>query len=236
MTVPAEPALDQTARAYEQVRQAILDGTLAPGATFSQVQLAAQLDVSRTPLREALRRLETERLVEAVYNRRVRVSPVSLDDLEQLYAMRISLESLGVRATVPELGDDELAVLRQALVELDAAPRDDFRTPHRRFHVTLVSGAGDRLRGQIEDLWDHAERYRLAYMSPDEHGALRELARSEHEAIMAAASAHDADACSRLTASHLARTALTVIARMDGGYDPRLIRAAVQHVGSAARR
>ena len=69
---------------YQRVRNAILDGELAPGAVMSQVALAEELGISRTPLREALRMLQSERLVEAEPNRRVRVAPMSPRDMEEL--------------------------------------------------------------------------------------------------------------------------------------------------------
>jgi GntR family transcriptional regulator, rspAB operon transcriptional repressor len=70
--------------AYEQLRSKILLGELAPGATFSQVQLASQLGISRTPLREAVRLLQTEGLLDSEPNRRVRVSPLTTEDFEDL--------------------------------------------------------------------------------------------------------------------------------------------------------
>src|ERR1700722_10486 len=86
---------------YERVRTAILDGDLAPGAVMSQVALAEELGISRTPLREALRMLQSERLVEAEPNRRVRVAPMSPADLEELYVVRITLEAEALRLSVP---------------------------------------------------------------------------------------------------------------------------------------
>jgi DNA-binding GntR family transcriptional regulator len=111
---PSEPAqtLDggaSTQHAYDELRRKILQGELAPGATFSQVQLSTQLGVSRTPLREAVRLLQMEGLLRTDPRRRVRVSPLSTEDFEDLYAIRIALESLAVRLTVPQLSEAELA-------------------------------------------------------------------------------------------------------------------------------
>src|SRR4051794_25068471 len=81
--IPNDPGdeslpIDNTRLAYLQLRRAILDGTLAPGSWVSQVQLAAKLSISRTPLREALRLLQNEGLVHADFNRRVRVRDLSI--------------------------------------------------------------------------------------------------------------------------------------------------------------
>ena len=123
---PSEPGqgLDggaSTQHAFEELRRRILQGELAPGATFSQVQLSNQLGVSRTPLREAVRLLQMEGLLRAEARRRVRVSPPSTDDFEDLYAIRISLESLAVRLTVPQLTEAELADTKLAYLEWSAA-------------------------------------------------------------------------------------------------------------------
>ncbi len=99
---------------HEALREAILSGGLPQGAVLSQVQLAQQFGVSRTPLREALRMLQVEGFVDSVPNRRVRVAEVSVGDLEQLYAQRIVLEALAVRLSVPYFSADDFAAMRRA--------------------------------------------------------------------------------------------------------------------------
>src|SRR4051812_49482729 len=94
---------DNVEQVYRRVREAILEGEIAPGATMSQVALADDLGISRTPLREALRMLQTEGLVDAERNRRVRVAPLSPADLEELYVMRVALEAEAIRLAVPRL-------------------------------------------------------------------------------------------------------------------------------------
>lgn len=160
------PPVDNTSLAYREVRSAILSGALKPGAWVSQVGLAAQLEISRTPLREALRLLQTEGLVESDFNRRVRVSPLSIEDLESLYAMRLGTEPVAVRLSVPYLSDDELAELRTAMLSMNASKPADpsvIAATHRRFRVGLFAHVGNRFKRHVEDLWDHAERYRILY-------------------------------------------------------------------------
>lgn len=223
---------DNTLRAHKQVRGAILSGALTPGSWVSQVQLAAQLKVSRTPLREALRLLQTEGLVQSDFNRRVRVAPISIADLEGLYAMRLAAEPLAVRLTVRELTDEDLGELlgAHAAMHTDDDPAT-IADNHRRFHLGLVAYAPDRLRRHVEDLWDHAERYRIVYQEYDRHrAALIALAATEHELILRAAEERDAALCSRRAAQHLARSALTIVAKVDGSHDPQVIRDALRHV------
>ena len=98
---------------YSSLRESILNGALPPGESLSQVQLATKLGVSRGPLREAVRMLQREGLVEAEVNRRGRVSSFSMDDLEQLYAMRIVHESLAIRITVPRFTQKDIDALHK---------------------------------------------------------------------------------------------------------------------------
>ena len=84
---------DNVEQVYRRVREAILEGEIPPGSAMSQVALADELGVSRTPLREALRMLQCEGLVDAQANRRVTVKPISATDLEELVVMRVALET-----------------------------------------------------------------------------------------------------------------------------------------------
>jgi DNA-binding GntR family transcriptional regulator len=224
-----------TRHAYEQLRRRILLGELAPGATFSQVQLAGQLGVSRTPLREAVRLLQTEGLLQSEPKRRVRVSPLTTEDFEDLYTIRITLDSLAVRLTVPRLSDAELAVIRLRYLEATAAAGNGdaagYRESHRQFHFALFAHAGPRLVRQVQDLWDHAERYRGLHLK---HGGdlahLVRLGQHDHLAILEAAEARDAALAATRMAEHLARTALMTLVQMDHRHDPARVRAALEHV------
>src|SRR5438034_6443771 len=100
-----------TRAVYRRLYAEILAGHLDPGKPVSQIKLAERLGVSRTPLREALRMLERDGLIHSEPNRRVRVTPVSVEDLEQLYALRVTVEALAIRITVPRLGDEDFARL-----------------------------------------------------------------------------------------------------------------------------
>src|SRR5438093_11282 len=100
---------------HDRLRRAILRGEFDPKVPLSQVKLAARLGVSRTPLREALRMLEREGLIDSEPNRRVRVAALSPTDLEELYATRIVLEALAIKLTVPTLEEEDLAALEACL-------------------------------------------------------------------------------------------------------------------------
>jgi len=220
---------------YERVRTAILNAELEAGKAYSQVALSRVLGVSRTPLREAIRRLQSEGLIESERNRRILVAPLDTDDLRQLYAIRVALEPLAVQISVPLLSEQDLVALRSALdTHTQACERhdlDEARAPHREFHLRLVKAAGQRFTKSLEDLWDHAERYRrLYFQSQGDQMALFQLASSEHEQIYAAAAAGDGLGCSDALARHLSRTAIAVLSRMDGSIEPTDVRAALRMV------
>jgi DNA-binding GntR family transcriptional regulator len=220
---------DNIAAIHDALREAILGGDLCAGAVLSQVSIAGDFGVSRGPVREALRLLQREGLVDAELNRRVRVAEFSVSDLEELYAMRVVNEALAVRATVPRLTSQQLEELHRCLEEMDATAGVDvhaWEQPHRRFHRGLVAHAGPRLVRLVEQLSDHAERYRRAYISGDPRAW--SVGAAEHREIYEAVKRGDANAASVATVQHLARTALTVLANLAPEHDPTLVRGAMQ--------
>jgi DNA-binding GntR family transcriptional regulator len=235
----AEPDAATVDELFAHLREQILDGDLVEGAVLSQVQLARELGVNRTPLREALRMLQREGLVDAQYNRRVRVSRLSTADLEQLYAERIVTESLGIRLTVPTFATADIEQLRELLREMDglatAASFADWEEVHRRFHARLVAGAGERLTTRIDHLGAYARRYRHA-LSTMGHQAVDGFAQGavEHAAIVDACADRDVEQAGALMARHLARTALTLISVREPTHDPVTVREAVRMVAEPA--
>jgi DNA-binding GntR family transcriptional regulator len=217
---------------HGQIRDRILNGELAPGKIVSQVSLARELGIGRTPLREALRMLQREGLIDAEANRRVRIARFSVEDLEQLYSMRITLEALACRRTVPQLADADLDRLDVSLADMDECiAREDlvgWREPHRCFHRILVQNAGERVVRTISQLSDHAERYR--HMKLVQDGLALRAGGVEHRAIAEACHARDPLAASNRLAQHLARTALTVIMMVSPGHDPAAVRLALAMV------
>ena len=111
---------------YELLREQILEGAFDPEIPISQIKLAESLGVSRTPLREALRMLQRDGLIDSEPNRRVRVTALSIPDLEELYASRIVIESLALRITLPRATEADLDELEAALAAMGeaAANRD----------------------------------------------------------------------------------------------------------------
>src|SRR6476661_4425771 len=109
---------------HTYLRECILDGTLKPGTKLSQVSLAAQLGISRTPLREVLRMLQEEGLVEIEPNQRTRVAGLDPQELDDVYASRILLETLALSMTIGNFG----AAGRKEATRLLAVMRHAART------------------------------------------------------------------------------------------------------------
>lgn len=232
--LPAEATgLDLAEVAYLRIRDAILNGHIPIGQPLSQVRLAKELGVSRTPLREALRRLQSEELIEGEPNRRVQVTALKVCELDQLYATRITLEALAARLTVPRLDDMACDRMKQNLCAMGQQQEwntnsdyNRYEKFHRAFHMEMVSGAGERLVGTIARLHDHADRYRRSffiqgYITP--RNALK-----EHAALLDVCMRRDPNRIAAGLARHYAITALELVARLDPAYDPVATRTAVQ--------
>jgi GntR family transcriptional regulator, rspAB operon transcriptional repressor len=229
-TVPARQGLDYV---HRTIREAILDGKLEPGTTMSQVMLADELGVSRTPLREALRMLQNEGLIESEPNRRVRVSEVSLADIEELYTIRVPLEVNALRLSMPAFTPEDVARLEGYMAEMaHFAEQEDYtrwHVPHRAFHAGLTEKAGLRYEALLMQLFDHAERYRRIHVGR----SFSERTASEHRAILDAVKAGDADKAAARLAQHLARSAFTVIDLIDSGYDAVSLKRVLADISAA---
>jgi DNA-binding GntR family transcriptional regulator len=225
----ANGAAGGLAGVYQRLRHAILFGDIPEGALVNQVELAEQLGVSRTPLREALRLLEHEGLIEAEQNKAARVARLSVGDLEDVYALRITIEALAAYISVPKLAPDDLALMRGQFDEMvrfaKSEDYDHWHVPHERFHACLVSHSADRMRNLISQLSDHAERYRRAYTIEVPMAWATGI--RDHQEILEAAEAGDADLVIARLARHYARSALNAVTLVAPLHEPRVVRDAL---------
>ena len=224
------------AAVHDRLRDAILSGELPAGQAMSQNTLAQNLGAGRTPVREALRMLQREGLVLSEPNRRVRITELSASDAEELYVMRIALEAVAVRITVPSLTDDDLALLEGLMAQMDFYMRrrdnDGLRTPHGEFHARLVAGAGPRVTTLLRQMFDHAERYRRALGGIGPEGW--DARQREHRAILDATGSGDAELAAERLVAHYAGTAGRVFHAIDPGHDLSRVRAAIRTVAPGA--
>ncbi|HEX5417524.1 MAG TPA: GntR family transcriptional regulator [Chloroflexota bacterium] len=189
------------------LQQRILDGILRPGERIDLDAIAQELAVSRTPVRTALRQLESEGLVTIYPHRAVMVSELSADDLEQMYAVRIHLETLAARLAVPRLTNADIAQMKAVQAELiqgvDEANPASFAEKDRAFHLALYNAANNKFLSRlIDDLRKASLRFLTVYASVDRLSN----AVSEHELIIAAAESRDPDTVVGLIQQNLERT------------------------------
>lgn len=216
------------------LRELILGGTLQPGVVISQVELARALGVSRTPLREAMRMLQEEGLIEAEPNRRARVTRFDPIDLDTVYGCRVMLESLGCFLTVRTITDREIAALEAALEAMgrhaEAHDVDSWQVAHRELHRLLVGRATDQFGRTIAAYQDRSERYWLMFIRANASPGGLTMRDTEHRAILESARERDAAGTSLLLARHLSRTALTLMAQLAPEHEPLTVRTALQFV------
>ena len=151
--------------ALERLREAIILGELTPGTPLRLEDLARSLGTSISPIREAVRQLEALGLAEHVPHHGAKVVALEIEELRELFSIRLALETMAVRQAARLFGDGDETAARSHLAELDVARRGgDARAAvraHTAFHFTLYEAArsGWLLR-LIRPAWDSCERYR----------------------------------------------------------------------------
>ncbi len=151
----------------EAIRERIISGDLQPGLRLSQQQLAEELEVSRTPLREALQRLATEGFVNTQANRGMVVAPAPLSDVEGTYALRLLVEPATVRALVETVTETEIDEMGEALVAMEApgVSTRDFQAAHLRYHQVMLDRYPTHSADLIHRLHLRIYRHQRLYFS-----------------------------------------------------------------------
>ncbi|MAS37808.1 MAG: hypothetical protein CL610_27685 [Anaerolineaceae bacterium] len=201
-----------TAMVQERVRQAILDGILPAGSRIDQNQLAADLNVSLVPVREALKILEGEGFVLIIPRRGAFVTEASIPDMEDLYFTRQIIEGQAAYHAADKLTDDHIQKLEDLYAAMDVALKTHdyagFMSSNRAFHFVIYDAPASRyLSNMIAGLYDLAERYRYRYMYLNDQGT--DIQR-EHRMILEACKARDAKALRNAIISHMQHTLISI--------------------------
>jgi DNA-binding GntR family transcriptional regulator len=186
--------------AAQILRERIMSGALPPGATLNQNDLATAMGMSRIPIRDALRSLAAEGLVQMRAHATASVSPLSLDDLAELYEIRLSLEPDLCARALPSFSAADLAELEIALEELEnATDEDDWLALNNRFHEILYRGSG---RPRTVEIIDRARQATARYIRVY-HRFDPNTLEVEHRLIFEAAKAGQGRRLAALVAAHL---------------------------------
>lgn len=191
----------------DALREAILDGALPPSSWLREDEIARELNVSRTPVREALRRLADEHLTVRSANRGTAVAAMSLDDILAVYSVRESLEALAARMTAlrqpPGALEALLDVQAKMVAAAESADMKALASLNLDFHRVLRDGSGNPYLQRFLIQVEHAVR-RFAQSTFESPGRPREVL-AEHQAIIAAIAAGDPALAAERAGEHMRR-------------------------------
>lgn len=204
---------------FLRLRRAIVDGAYPAGTKLVEADLAATLTISRTPIREALHKLELEGLVERVPGGTgLRVAGLSRGEVEEIYGIRAVLEGYAARLAAARVGPADVARLSALLDASEAAIGSNdavglLRT-NTEFHGAIDDLAGTpRLTALVRSLHEQVMRYRAATLEIAGQGR---VALAEHRAIVEALAAGDAARAEALVVAHVTRKMRVVAAHLTG--------------------
>jgi DNA-binding GntR family transcriptional regulator len=189
---------------YRALRERILSNELAPGTRLVLRDMANQYESSDIPVREALRMLERDGLIEMVPHRGARVTTLTAREIEETYFIRGHLESIATGLAAERITEAELATLERLMTRMrkavDAQNGPGFSDLNHEFHETIVAACGNEmLRELTMDIWQrHSGFQRVFRMVPERLAA----SQAEHEGIMAALRARDAKRAAELALWH----------------------------------
>ncbi len=192
-------------RVYNQIRNDILNGVYEPGESLVETKLSEELGVSRTPVREALRQLELEGLVQSVPNKGVTVKGVSQQDIQDIYTIRMLIEGLAARWAAEKIAPHELEELKEAVdLEEFYTKKNDYEHLLQfdtRFHDIIFRASKSMpLTHTLSTFHNYVQKARKVSMSSPKRA---EEVLQEHKAILQAIVDKDADKAEQLTTQHV---------------------------------
>lgn len=205
--------------ATELIREAIVDGRLEPGTRLKEEELARELGISRTPVREALLMLQAEGLVDAAPNRGAMVRVHTPEDLEDLYQLRALLEGYAARRAAMRITPEQLEELRASCDRFDAlGPDDDLRELVREnmvFHSAILDFAGSsRLSAMVRRVIELPLVYKsYIWYSPDQ----KRISAHYHRQIVTALSGRDAERAELIMKEHVYEARDLLVAHLRSG-------------------
>lgn len=196
--------------AYAQLRGLILTGALEAGSRLDQNNLAETMAMSLTPLREAIRRLSSEGLIDLDAHRNARVASMSATEARQLFEVRLSLDPSAARLAAERRTEADIAAMRAAAARLLPVTRawgEEALTAHRAFHRALyLASHNDVLIRLLDDLWDKSDRYRRVGLELPPGDEPRTRDHREHHELFDLIVAGDVAGAETLMREHIERS------------------------------
>jgi len=198
---------------YAEIRRRILRGVFKPSDPLNQDALAPELGVSVTPVREAMRRLAAEGLVQFEAHKTVIVTPLSRDELSEIYDVRLRLDPYAAALATTRVSDEALAAIAElARTQVSSDPLEQ-TTINRGFHRAIYSRSGNELMTEILDrLWERTDRYRIMLVSSEVD--VRAVVR-EHLEIVEAMRSRRSRQVAKLIRAHVARARASIEDTLD---------------------
>lgn len=198
---------------FNFLREAILSGELMPGERLMENQLADKIGVSRTPIREAIRKLELEGLVEMVPRKGAQVASMTKKGIKDVLEVRSALEELAVRLACERIKDDQLVELKAVNKEFAiAVEKRDIQTmidKDVQFHDIIIKVAdNNKLTQIISNLREQIHRYRIVYLNDKVY---LQTIKDEHNEIISAIEKKDAEAAGTIIIKHILNQEKAVI-------------------------
>ncbi|MFS8534321.1 MAG: GntR family transcriptional regulator [Limnochordales bacterium] len=190
---------------FEAIREAIISGHLKPGERLMEIQLAEELGVSRTPVREAIRKLEQEGLVVMVPRKGAYVADISMKDIAEVFEIRGALEGLAAELAAERATEEELERLERLLVAIgeciERQDVDGMIEKDTEFHDLLFSAShNERLVQILSLLREQIQRFRSRTLARVER---MKVALEEHKAIVEALGRRDSELARSLAEAHI---------------------------------
>lgn len=202
---------------YETLREAIKTGALSPGERLMEIQLAEELGVSRTPVREAIRKLELERFVVMIPRRGTYVANLSLKDINEVFEIRAAVDSLAAGLAAERITEEELEQLERLLVEIaDYIEQNDhvkIVAADEAYHDILYRASrNERLVGIIHNLREQFASFRS--VSINYPGRLQNTL-EEHRQLVEAIAQRDSELAQRKAREHIENAEQTLLLELD---------------------
>jgi DNA-binding GntR family transcriptional regulator len=197
-------SLTDADRAYIQIKEKIITVEMPPGSVIRESQLIEELGLGRTPIREALKQLKSENLVVVAPRRGMFVADVTITDLQQIYEVRVELESLCARLAARRITPRQLDELKCLITEYrgsDQGDKESVLSLDRRFHQLMAEAAGNKfLRGEIEKFYNLS--LRIWYLAINSIHS-RDVDVDAHSAIAHAIESRDSNGSEQRMREHI---------------------------------